>query len=82
MNKQGLNLGGDEELLSFVLDGTTLSSDKIILMQQTLAETKKKLRARNGQLKEKDNIIAKLAQRLRNGPSGSGESSVCSSLKY
>lgn len=66
MNKQGINLGGDDELLSFVLEGTSISGDKVILLQQNMAEAKKRLRVKNSQLKEKDMIIAKLAQRLRN----------------
>ena len=54
------------ELLAFVLDGSGMSADKAVLLQQNMAEAKKRLRAKNQQLKEKDMIIAKLAQRLRN----------------
>jgi hypothetical protein len=66
MKKQGVNLGGDEELLAFVLEGSGMSGDKAIMLQQNMAEAKKRLRTKNQQLKEKDMIIAKLAQRLRN----------------
>jgi hypothetical protein len=49
-----------------------MSGDKMILVQQNMAEAKKRLRVKNSQLKEKDMIIAKLAQRLRNGGGSSG----------
>lgn len=49
------------------MEGTSgVSGDKVILLQQNMAEAKKRLRVKNSQLKEKDMIIAKLAQRLRN----------------
>jgi hypothetical protein len=48
-----------------------MSGDKVILLQQNMAEAKKRLRTKNQQLKEKDMIIAKLAQRLRNPNSAS-----------
>eukprot|EP00026_Physarum_polycephalum_P002187 Phypoly_transcript_02192.p1 GENE.Phypoly_transcript_02192~~Phypoly_transcript_02192.p1 ORF type:complete len:950 (+),score=214.97 Phypoly_transcript_02192:198-2852(+) len=73
MKKQGVNLGGDEELLAFVLEGSGMSGDKAIMLQQNMAEAKKRLRVKNQQLKEKDMIIAKLAQRLRNPNAASDE---------
>lgn len=61
------------ELMSYMLEGgSSVSSDKVVLLQKNVEELKQKVKQRNNQLKEKDMMIGKLVQRMKKMKMGGG----------